>query len=312
MCRIAYIPDPKELGSDNMTDLFAYLEETQGGDGNGLAFKDSDGIIHAVKGVSMPTEFLAQVASKLDGPVLFHTRNATIGGTCNELCQPFVIDNIAFVHNGHWHGWGDVAMELLVNGDMDGHGPINDSLAAAALAIKHGRYSLEAIRTGVFVIMTPNEAWLHLRGGMFRFCESMGIYASDFPKDWPTSKSISDDAVARLLPDGPEFECGSYWKKPHTVVHYFGSRVQQKAADEDDSEKGIIPGREADEEALAGWEEDEQEVATALEDLTNHELRQQMDHPSLRKFGYGELAQEWQRRREDEEIAEDWRREYGL
>ena len=296
MCRIAYIPHPKELGAADLADFFAHLEKRQGGDGNGLAFTDRDGVIHAVKGVSFPTKLLAEIASKMDKPVLFHTRNGTIGGICNELCQPFVIDNMAFVHNGHWNGWDDAAMALLLSGDMDGHGPINDSLTAATLAIKRGRHSLEAIRTGVFVIMTPNEAWLHLRGGQFRFCEKLGVYASEFPNDWPASESIGDDAIARLLPDGPEFECGGYWKG-RTVVYYYGGHYQQKAAKDDDNSE---------------WEEDNQGAATKLEELTNHELKQLMDHPSLGEFEYGDIVGECQRRLDNETIIEDWRREYGL
>lgn len=227
MCRIAYIPNPQMVPEKDFVELFTFLEKRMGGDGNGLA-TIIDGEISVFKGVSLDVKILANIASRVTGPVLFHTRRATSGGICNALCQPFVNNGTALVHNGIWMDWGDAGMELILQGHLDASVPINDSLAAATLAANHGRYALEAIDSGVFVVMALDGAWLHLRQGFFRWCESMGVYASDFPKAWPPAKSFGDDAIAYLGEDGPEFECGGWyttrgfqWDKGRTTIENY-------------------------------------------------------------------------------------------
>jgi hypothetical protein len=201
-----------------------------------------DGSIKVFKGVKLDVKILARIAAHAEGPVLFHTRRATTGGVCNALCQPFVDDGTALVHNGVWGGWANPAMELILQGSLDANAPINDSLAAATLVANYGRYTLEAINSGVFVVMTTEGAWLHLRQGTFKYCEEMGVYASDFPKKhWPTARSFGDDAIAYLGEDGPMFECGGWWTpktflytkgtKKHTVVHH------KPAWEEDDDDE---------------------------------------------------------------------------
>ena len=261
MCRIAYVPDTGTIDGRDLADLFSCLEHALGGDGNGLAFI-SDDTVHVAKSITLGTEFLADLAMQTSGPVLFHTRRATCGGVCDALCQPFVIDNKAFAHNGSWCGWNDVALELILRGDMDGSAPLNDSLTSAVIAAKHGRYTLETIKIGVFVIMTPGKTWLHLRGGQFRFCKSMGIYASEFPTDWPTSKPIGNDSIAMLSPDGPDFECGGYRKKT-TVIwgkgaqgHIAGVPVSNDddESDEEIPKENMLEGMD-DEELIEYWEQ---------------------------------------------------------
>lgn len=220
MCRIAYIPKPDQLEERDMVDLFWYLEQSMGGEGNGLALTWPDNTIEAFKGLDDTVEELAMIAKCSSGPILFHTRRATSGGVCDALCQPFVIGDMAFAHNGIWGDWDDVAIELLIQGDMDGNKPINDSLTAAAFVAKYGRYALEAISLGVFVVMKPDGTWLHLRAGSFAYCPDLGIYASAFPKkDWPRSKDIAIDSIALLTADGPEFQCGG-WREHnyHRVI----------------------------------------------------------------------------------------------
>lgn len=211
MCRIAYVPCPALLEIGDFTDLFSYLEKSVGGDGNGLATV-IDGSIKVFKGVRLDVKVLARIAAHAEGPVLFHTRRATTGGICNALCQPFVDNGTALVHNGIWRGWDGPAMELILQGSLDANAPINDSLAAATLVANYGRYTLEAINSGVFVVMRRKGAWLHLRQGTFKYCEELGVYASDFPKTgWPIARSFGDDVVAYLGEDGPMFECGGWW-----------------------------------------------------------------------------------------------------
>ena len=234
MCRIMYAPDPSMLAEKDYADLFSYLEKGMGGDGNGLA-TIINGRIALFKGVSLDVKVLARIASSTDGPVLFHTRRATTGGICDALCQPFMYNGTALVHNGIWRGWDGPAMELILQGTLDGNAPINDSLVAAALAANYGRYTLEAIDTGVFVVMTAEGAWLHLRSGTFKYCEEMGVYASDFPRSWPVPRSLGDDAIAFLGEDGPTFECGGWWTGRSFLYtgHVFG-------LDDDDDEELLV------------------------------------------------------------------------
>jgi len=130
-----------------------------------------------------------------------------------------VNNGTALAHNGMWMGWSDVGMEMVIQGLLDGNSPINDSLAAAALAANYGRYSLEAISSGVFVVMTSEGAWLHLRRGTFKWCADFGVYASDFPSDWPAPRPFGDDAIAFLGKDGPDFECGDWYKYSPRIIH---------------------------------------------------------------------------------------------
>lgn len=230
MCRIAYIPRPGLVEEQDLIDLFSFLEKKQGGEGNGLALVWPDNTIEAAKGLDEKPEDLAMLANYAAGPALFHTRRATSGAVCNELCQPFVIDDVAVVHNGMWKDWDSVALELILQGKMDGNAPINDSLTAAVLASKFGRYALETIYMGVFVIMKPEGAWLHLRGGSFEYCPDLGIYASEFPNDWPKTRGIRHDSIAFLAEDGPDFECGG-WKTysytPGAVVVRQGGVIKE-------------------------------------------------------------------------------------
>lgn len=233
MCRIVYAPNPGLLEAKDFADLFSHLEGTMGGDGNGLAIINGNKPM-LVKGVRMDVGILARIAASASNPVLFHTRRATTGAVCNTLCQPFVDNGTALVHNGIWRDWQSPAMELILQGDLDANGPINDSLAAAALVAKYGRYTLEAINSGVFVVMTTEGAWLHLRQGVFKYCEDLDVYASDFPKDWPTPRSFGNDAIAFLGEDGPIFECGGWWSERSFLYKGAGHPVVVHPYYEDD------------------------------------------------------------------------------
>lgn len=225
MCRIAYIPSTEGLGIKVLSDLFAYLEKKQGGDGNGLAYyDDADGALCYVGGVEQSSAHLASLASVCVGPVLFHTRLASSGGVMDALCQPIIQDGVAFAHNGTWHGWPSVAQELIFAGKLNANYPINDSVTAAAMAIEYGRYSLETIKAGVFVLMEDGVAKLHLRTGVFRWSRELGIYASDF-ETGVDSESIADNSIATLCPDGPEFECGGYYKASAVRTFLAGTNV---------------------------------------------------------------------------------------
>lgn len=196
------------------------MEKSQGGDGNGIAFLQ-DGTIRVAKGVQAKTDALALFASEIESPILFHTRRASSGPIVDSLCQPFMQGGIAITHNGHWGSWDEVARELIMAGHIDAHYPINDSLTAATAVAQYGRYFLETIHTGVFVIMTLNGTYLHLRGGSFEYLEDVG-YASEFPTSW-LSKTMKNDTIATLEPDGPEFEMGGW--QLHRGVPLFGASV---------------------------------------------------------------------------------------
>lgn len=305
MCRIAYIPEPKKVDWNDLADLFDYLDSSQGGDGMGVA-TIYNGQIRVVRGLSKGIDDLALTARESEGPALFHTRRATTGPVCDYLCQPFVVDNTAIVHNGLWRDWDDVATELIIRGLLDAHYPINDSLTAAVMAAKFGRYSLEVITSGVFVGMTINGAWLHLRGGSFEWCGEDNIYASDFPKDWPSSsKKIMKDSIAILHSGGPGFEEGGL-AKTSTIPRIPGIQAVRVYDPETDTWESIdlndYNGRTWN-QSKGRWEkkkEKAEESKNRFADMSFEELEAALEDDSLEEW---EIGQAWKAL--EKKIAED-------
>src|ERR1051325_11661436 len=108
MCRLYYHPRPTEVG--RLEDNFAYLRQSFGGQGDGIAslptgevVKSVDADLHdlAEKAVNgwrgegrEATEKLPATPPKQIAPgqpIFFHTRLATVGGRVDALCQPFTV-----------------------------------------------------------------------------------------------------------------------------------------------------------------------------------------------------------------------------
>lgn len=301
MCRIAYIPKPKKVPEEKLAHLFHHLDKAMGGDGVGVAYVKG-GHIYTFKGCNVSPAAAAHVARESEGAALFHTRRATTGPVCDHLCQPFGINGVAVVHNGIWRDWAGTAKELLIRGQMDGGYPINDSLAAANMAANLGRYSLEVIDSGVFVVMTPTSAHLHLRSGCFEWCGDEKIYASAFPNDWPTSKKMKGDTIATLATGGPKFEDGGFSKFkipriPGMVVYDPKTKAWATAWEEDDQDDGAD---KALEEVTYGSPEYFALISAAQkrgegkeDNLTLEELEERLKDPSITDQEFDILYQRW-------------------
>ena len=95
MCRLAYIP-----AGTRPAWLLAYLhqlEDSLGGDGNGVAVGDA-----CRKGRRVSLEAVLRFMEKHPGAALFHTRAASSGGISDALCHPFWTGRGWLAHNGHW------------------------------------------------------------------------------------------------------------------------------------------------------------------------------------------------------------------
>jgi hypothetical protein len=104
MCRIAFIERPQdvnpELYEGVLAAVFATLELSNGGHGNGVAIPDRKGKIKIIKGVNYSPCQAAKDSANAPW-VLFHTRLATSGGIKDEMCHPFSLGTWgALAHNG--------------------------------------------------------------------------------------------------------------------------------------------------------------------------------------------------------------------
>jgi hypothetical protein len=109
MCRIAFTVKPKiksEIYEGVLAAVFATLELSNGGHGNGIAFPNRKGKIKIIKGVNYRPHEAARDAAGAPW-VLFHTRLASSGGISDEMCHPFPLGFWgALVHNGTVIGKG--------------------------------------------------------------------------------------------------------------------------------------------------------------------------------------------------------------
>lgn len=111
MCRLALMNRAAIFLLDTeLAALFARLERSMGGDGNGLAALWSEtGAVKIHKGLTITTaQAAAKAAAYADGGadwVLFHTRLATSGERTSRSCHPFKSGQLVMAHNGHSHVW---------------------------------------------------------------------------------------------------------------------------------------------------------------------------------------------------------------
>lgn len=93
------------LGQSLLSDLFNYLEFTQGGDGMGVAaLFSSNGKVRTHRSVYMLADEAAAhlVRWEKQGAdyFVFHTRMATHGSVCTANCHPFRHGGLVLAHNG--------------------------------------------------------------------------------------------------------------------------------------------------------------------------------------------------------------------
>jgi hypothetical protein len=95
MCRLARITS----SWPGLLDYLRQLQRSCGGDGNGLAYQHL-----FLKGLKLSNKRIAElIQEKPEGaPALYHTRMASVGDRCSNLCHPFHCHKGWLVHNGTW------------------------------------------------------------------------------------------------------------------------------------------------------------------------------------------------------------------
>lgn len=221
MCRLFFDPTPQVTGAVLLEKQFTRLEEAFGGDGNGLALIGSDKPL--IKGVKMRPSTLAGAAEEFAGPVMFHTRKASIGGVHDSLCQPFYIPhNTIVAHNGHW-GHFEQGLDLLLRARIMKYIPmhLSDSLVGALLARSFG--------PGALINYVGEGVWLHantyptpivtaiVNSGSFTINMTTGQAASQ-PVYWGMDADVRICGVGSVIQLFPEIKVisGSIYNRiPH-------------------------------------------------------------------------------------------------
>lgn len=115
MCRIA-LTNSKSL--QNIAIILRKLEKSNGGDGNGIALLNHEGqLLFFRKGYEYSIKnIIRDISRYLDdySLLLFHTRLASSGGICDELCHPFAGERFILVHNGHFTSVENISKMLNI------------------------------------------------------------------------------------------------------------------------------------------------------------------------------------------------------
>lgn len=139
------------------------LEMSMGGHGNGAYFTAEDKLM---KGEHLSVGTIASSAARSEGMTIFHTRLASCGGICDNLCHPFEVEGDAgkFVvaHNGHWMQWDRYKLGT----------ERSDTQAMSELVAKHGLGVLRsdaADYSGVWIVWEKDAKRMNLirRSGEF-------------------------------------------------------------------------------------------------------------------------------------------------
>jgi len=178
MCRLAYI-SKAFIGMQAWLNL---MERSNGGDGSGVAIGD-----RVLKGYRMPATATgyevtkrhtdARCRKKKIQPALWHTRLASSGDLCDDLCHPFPCADGWLVHNGHWHKMHEEARKAATS-----HRPMSDTSLFSEIVDGVG-FSTAVLE------MQPPGVWLHMlhdgrlsvwkRGGSLHFNPATGSWGSE-------------------------------------------------------------------------------------------------------------------------------------
>jgi len=176
MCRIAYFPEEFVYKADpsSILSFLMYLEKSQGGDGNGFYYLDTDEL---VKSIETPIANLFEYYR----PFFFHTRKATHGAINDFNCQPINRKRYIILHNGIF---SDNSLAPLFNLDL---GEVSDSHLIDHLIEKFGFLKFFRSFSGYGVILVHNKhtkkTFLLKNTGSFEALKTKNgwCYSSDFP-----------------------------------------------------------------------------------------------------------------------------------
>lgn len=218
MCRLYFNPKPANRGLVGLTSQFEQLERVAGGHGNGVALLNQGRVI---KGLNKKSDDLAAAAIDDGGPMMFHTRLASIGTISDQLCQPFKVAPLIVAHNGHWWGWNDALTAMLAARKLS-YVPqhLSDSLVGALAARAWGSFVISSyIQTGVWMLAdlktTEPKVMVAVNTGDFCVNLTTGEAASQ-PVDWVKSDKVGYVQEGSLVALYPELRVlrGGLQKKP--------------------------------------------------------------------------------------------------
>lgn len=223
MCRLAFT-----YYYDGLEKELAYLIQTQGGNGCGVAFKNKAGNLEIKKGINYNAEICTTIIKsepEQDSYALFHTRLSTVGYKNDFLCHPFQVNTTkAVAHNGHWDGYKYALWSIIdkINPKTFELG-ISDTLVASKLIENYGEHILDIIDSGVWIVFNAIDATakLYYYSGSFLLMElndNKWIYASDFSTVKGTCYSPQQGSIISLTKDGPKIERGDI-QKTNIVRH---------------------------------------------------------------------------------------------
>lgn len=196
-----------------------------GGHGNGIGAITPDGQHYKlVKGCDLSVKKAARLAlkySKQGMHVLFHTRLASCGEICDELCQPFVQRTRSgyglLCHNGHWSRGAEIARyrELVTRS------PWSDSRVMSQLLLRHNWERLMELKlfpeSGVILLLAPGrDRLLAIKPswqGDLQYDMETGIWCSRFPGNWKYTYEV--DTGVLCLAKVPQHASGLQWGAPN-------------------------------------------------------------------------------------------------
>jgi len=155
--------------------------------GGGVAWQE-DGKVKWKKGIDTVEE-MQYLAETLPFPFIQHFRIASVGGVCDELTHPFLVNNNASIelegesesdyvlfHNGSWHEWKQFVLKASFDCKIAlPDGKWSDSRAMAFLASIYGKNICEMINEKI-VILSKDDVQIFWGSG---WTEVEGVWCSN-------------------------------------------------------------------------------------------------------------------------------------
>lgn len=209
MCRIAVFSMGILKNEYNyILNLLEWLEERQGGDGNGLSWwNNKKQCLCRMFGEKIEVESilkkLIELNLKNEIMIMFHTRLASAGYVSDENCQPLRIDKTSSLcHNGTWGGYHPFKTYFYMTGKYSLKEYIGKSDTSVLVDIikERGEDFLNSLLSGVILLQKENEITLYKHNGSFEYIDHSGeiVYASAFDYKESGIMEFSDASIISL------------------------------------------------------------------------------------------------------------------
>jgi len=170
MCRLLYLPADVRPTQKLLRTWIHQLNKSFGGHGVGYAYGS-----FLRKATDLTAGFVARQLSRrpANASVLFHTRRASVGKTCDELCHPFEVSPGHYLaHNGHWQE-GMIAAKVL-------KGHWSDSAVGSLWIRLYGwEHFTRTCDSGVWLYNTPKGLFIHYASGSLYADSITGAFCSE-------------------------------------------------------------------------------------------------------------------------------------